>query len=129
MPGKRKTMVSDCGNEISSVKFKIWMHTYSNSGTLEVAFDPAHRPAGTRRDDWKEDFNSFYEMESLMLNFTQRIEDYNRREQERPRKHATYCENCNTIRLDDPPYNELEIDYEPVCTNCIKQRLDQIRRW
>ncbi len=87
-------MLSDCGNEINSVKFKVWLQDNSR-GILEVAFHNKGLPEGTTRKDWTREFDSFNNMVGLMDSLRRKLRSKEGFSTER----RIYCIKCNTVTI------------------------------
>ena len=92
-------MVSDCGNEIKSVKFIVWL--YSNEGGfLELACDKDYKPEGVKK---KYDFSDLAEMRYLMKVVSNKVREYDNKTRTERRKRnlkkarfTLYCPRCDS---------------------------------
>lgn len=86
-------MISDCGNDINSVKFKVWLND-DNSGVVEVAHHSEHRPKGTTGDDWKRKFHNCDSLLYAMATLKRKVRAYDCMQEDR-----VYCPTCNTVTI------------------------------
>lgn len=86
-------MISDCGNKINTVKFKIWLRD-QNDGFIEVAFHRNHYPHGTRGNDWTQKFDGYHDMLEKIDGLRDKV-----RLHEATHERRVFCTCCNTVTI------------------------------
>jgi hypothetical protein len=93
-----KPMVSDCGNEITSVKFKVWLYDASH-GIIELARDPNYKIKGLQ-ESYK--FANLEEMSRIMVSLRSKVREQDelnklskRKEELKKAKYTMYCPHCD----------------------------------